>query len=56
MLSPIFSLPVVRTSLIKVRNMASLAKVLEKLEEFAPIETAESWDNVGLLLEPSEPK
>src|SRR5688572_22960914 len=36
------------------RNMAlPLASVLDLLEDIAPLEHAESWDNVGLLLEPA---
>lgn len=31
-----------------------LAKILQVLRRFAPLELAESWDNVGLLLEPSK--
>lgn len=31
-----------------------LKNVLEKLKEFAPITLAESWDNVGLLVEPED--
>jgi len=33
-----------------------LAKVVGKLEEFAPTSLAGSWDNVGLLIEPMEKK
>jgi len=33
-----------------------LKKVVSKLEEFAPSKLAESWDNVGLLIEPSSEK
>ena len=32
-----------------------LKSFVQKLETFAPPSLAESWDNVGLLLEPSEP-
>ena len=32
-----------------------LPEVVQKLNEFAPPSLAESWDNVGLLLEPSSP-
>lgn len=38
-------------------SMASemkLSEVVAKLNLFAPESLAESWDNVGLLLEPSE--
>jgi putative NIF3 family GTP cyclohydrolase 1 type 2 len=31
-----------------------LSEVVAKLNLFAPESLAESWDNVGLLLEPSE--
>ncbi|XP_050979496.1 NIF3-like protein 1 [Labeo rohita] len=33
-----------------------LKGVLEVLEQLAPLSLAESWDNVGLLVEPSEPR
>lgn len=33
-----------------------LKKIVQKLESFAPKSLAGSWDNVGLLIEPSEPK
>ncbi|CAD7089808.1 unnamed protein product [Hermetia illucens] len=33
-----------------------LQEVVSKLEEFAPLKLAGSWDNVGLLIEPSAPK
>ncbi|CAH1232972.1 NIF3L1 [Branchiostoma lanceolatum] len=35
--------------------MADLAKVVTVLNNFAPPSLAESWDNVGLLVEPSPP-
>lgn len=37
-----------------VRKMAGIALsvVVEKLNEFAPENLAEKWDNVGLLIEP----
>lgn len=37
-----------------VRKMAgiALAVIVEKLNEFAPENLAEKWDNVGLLIEP----
>ena len=34
----------------------NLKEVVSKLESFAPSSLAESWDNVGLLVEPSEEK
>ena len=34
----------------------NLASVIKALEDFAPTKLAESWDNVGLLVEPSEEK
>lgn len=34
----------------------NLGDVIVKLNEFAPISLAESWDNVGLLIEPYTPK
>ncbi len=33
-----------------------LSAVLDALKEIAPLELAEEWDNVGLLIEPSKPK
>lgn len=33
-----------------------LKKVLDVLEQLAPLSLAESWDNVGLLVEPSKPR
>lgn len=42
------------TSSAKMVN--SLSDIVEKLNDFAAIKTAESWDNVGLLLEPATPK
>ncbi|XP_059620879.1 NIF3-like protein 1 [Phlebotomus argentipes] len=38
------------------QNLPTLPQVLEKLREFAPESLAESWDNVGLLIEPATPK
>lgn len=34
---------------------SSLGGIVEKLNGFAAIKTAENWDNVGLLIEPSTP-
>lgn len=34
----------------------SLGAIVDKLNNFAAIKTAESWDNVGLLIEPATPK
>lgn len=34
----------------------SLGEIVEKLNRFAGEKTAESWDNVGLLIEPATPK
>lgn len=36
------------------KSGASLKSIIEKLEHYAPLEYAEKWDNVGLLLEPYE--
>jgi len=33
-----------------------LSQVVEALETFAPLRLAESWDNVGLLVEPTRPR
>lgn len=38
------------------KNGVSLQKVITELEELAPLKYAESWDNVGLLIEPYTPK
>ncbi|XP_074518894.1 NIF3-like protein 1 [Halichoeres trimaculatus] len=37
-------------------GVMELKEVLQILEELAPLSLAESWDNVGLLVEPSKPK
>lgn len=34
----------------------SLSGIVGKLNDFAAIKTAGSWDNVGLLIEPATPK
>lgn len=34
-------------------NMPELSEVLSTLKEMAPLSLAESWDNVGLLVEPA---
>lgn len=36
-----------------ISNMATLREVVSTLKEMAPPSLAESWDNVGLLVEPS---
>ncbi|KAM6964248.1 NIF3-like protein 1 [Tautogolabrus adspersus] len=36
--------------------MMELKEVLQVLEQLAPLSLAESWDNVGLLVEPSKPR
>lgn len=41
-------------SSIKMAN--SLGAIVQKLNDFASVKTAESWDNVGLLIEPATPK
>lgn len=35
---------------------AKLSAIVDALEEIAPLNLAEAWDNVGLLIEPSKPK
>lgn len=40
------------SSSIMSSNQVPLRKLLDVLEEFAPVSTAEKWDNVGLLVEP----
>ncbi|XP_037047834.1 NIF3-like protein 1 [Bradysia coprophila] len=37
-------------------NYLTLEEMVSELEKFAPLELAESWDNVGLLVEPSTPR
>lgn len=34
----------------------TLEEMVCELEKFAPLDLAESWDNVGLLVEPSTPR
>lgn len=43
---------------LQARNctMSSLTSIVEKLNGFAPEKYAETWDNVGLLIEPATPK
>jgi dinuclear metal center YbgI/SA1388 family protein len=35
---------------------ASVKELVQKLKQWAPLERAESWDNVGLLIEPTVPR
>ncbi|XP_008300726.1 NIF3-like protein 1 [Stegastes partitus] len=37
-------------------GLMELKQVLQVLEQLAPLSLAESWDNVGLLVEPSKPR
>lgn len=37
-------------------GLMELKEVLQVLEQLAPLSLAESWDNVGLLVEPSKPR
>lgn len=37
-------------------NYLTLAEMVSELEKFAPLDLAEIWDNVGLLVEPSTPR
>lgn len=37
-------------------NYLTLKEMVCELEKFAPLDLAESWDNVGLLAEPSTPR
>lgn len=37
-----------------VTNYLTLEEMIGELEKFAPLELAENWDNVGLLVEPSK--
>lgn len=51
-----------RPSTLRLSHSASctglmeLKEVLQVLEQLAPLSLAESWDNVGLLVEPSKPR
>uniref|UniRef100_A0A1L8DKS3 NIF3-like protein 1 n=1 Tax=Nyssomyia neivai TaxID=330878 RepID=A0A1L8DKS3_9DIPT len=45
-----------QTRRMVTKGHPSLAAVLKNLREFAPEHLAESWDNVGLLIEPSTAK
>ena len=56
--SSIFSRRILSSiSLSRSRYYSSmdLKDVVKKLHEFAPLQLAEEWDNVGLLVEPSQP-
>merc|ERR1719228_2545970 len=46
----------VRTVNTSHSTKMNLKEVVSQLESFAPTSLAESWDNVGLLIEPSEEK
>ena len=46
---------IIKRSFSSVSGM-DLKEVVKKLEAFAPTHLAGSWDNVGLLLEPSDEK
>lgn len=37
---------------VDANDSFALRNVLKKIESFAPLHLAESWDNVGLLVEP----
>lgn len=40
----------------KMLSGSQLSDIIEKLNLFAPEKYAESWDNVGLLIQPTTPK
>ena len=40
----------------EVMKGCSLSDVVSALEKIAPLHLAEDWDNVGLLVEPSDPQ
>ncbi|XP_041456856.1 NIF3-like protein 1 [Lytechinus variegatus] len=44
-----------RSSSTTVKNKMNLKQVVSLLEDFAPTSLAGSWDNVGLLVEPTSP-
>lgn len=48
--------PIIFRNFNTVKMSNSLSTIVEKLNSFAPIKYAESWDNVGLLIEPATPK
>ena len=41
--------------ILKMKGL-ELTKIIAKIEQFSPLSLAGSWDNVGLLIEPSGPK
>lgn len=46
----------VRKVMQEEQNYFTLYEMVRVLEEFAPLNLAENWDNVGLLIEPSKPR
>lgn len=48
--------PVYRYCATGQRNMVALSEVVSTLKKMAPLSLAESWDNVGLLVEPEVQK
>ncbi|XP_006805777.1 NIF3-like protein 1 isoform X1 [Neolamprologus brichardi] len=48
--------PSVNFSSAHSSGLMELKEVLQVLEQLAPLSLAESWDNVGLLVEPSKPR
>ncbi|XP_012693185.1 NIF3-like protein 1 [Clupea harengus] len=44
------------SSSVRPAGVMDLKEVLDVLEQLAPLSLAESWDNVGLLVEPSKPR
>lgn len=59
-LKPVFAKPryysEIRTVMQDDKNYFTLPEMVRVLEEFAPLDLAEKWDNVGLLIEPSKPR
>lgn len=46
----------VKCEVMQAENFFTLPEMVQALEEFAPLDLAEEWDNVGLLIEPSQPR
>jgi dinuclear metal center YbgI/SA1388 family protein len=45
----------IKTATATANDSICLKQIVELLEEYAPLNTATDWDNVGLLVEPSDP-
>ena len=55
-LHPSFHFPSALCLSTHCSGLMELKEVLQVLEQLAPLSLAESWDNVGLLVEPSKPR